>query len=70
MLVQLYGQSLDGRLTVAELLDGKARLAQGGLDTLITFSQGNLTMLQWQDLAAALNRWRAISSRGGPGGII
>ena len=62
-LVQLYGQGLDGRLTVAEVLDGiEARLAQGCLDELTSFWQGNLAMPRRQDLAAALNRWRAITN--------
>ncbi len=62
-LVQLYGEGLDARLTVAEVLDGiETRLEQGGLDELTTFLQGNLAMPRRQDLAAALNRWRAISS--------
>ncbi len=63
-LVQLYSQGLDGKLTVAEVLDGiEARLAQGGLDELTAFLQGNLAMPRRQDLAAGLNRWRAIASQ-------
>jgi len=60
-LVQLYGQGLAGELTVAEVLDGvEARLVRGGLDELTPFLQGNLAMPRRQDLAAALNRWRAL----------
>ena len=60
-LVQLYGQGLDGGLTVAEVLDGiEAAIEREGLDGLTHFLQGNLARPRRQDLAAALNRWRAL----------
>ncbi|NJN29614.1 MAG: hypothetical protein HC824_03515 [Synechococcales cyanobacterium RM1_1_8] len=55
-----YSQGLDGQATVAEVLDGiEAAIERDGLDGLTTLLQGNLALPRRQDLAAALNRWRA-----------
>ncbi len=62
ILLHLHTTALDGTHTVPALLDGvMATLERQGMDGFTSGPEGDLARVRRFELAAALNRWRALS---------
>jgi hypothetical protein len=61
-LVYIQSHYLDGRYTVAEILDHTlAEIAENGFDSFTDIPPGDFAWFRRHELAAALNRWRSLA---------